>query len=578
MSDFQVSPELLAIYLEDARQHLESLDHCLLTLEREGPDSETVATVLGPLHTLKGNSGMIGFTAIKDYVHRLEDVFARVRDGALPLGPVAFDRLFAGATALRDAIEQAAREGTEGRDLGPERADLEKMAASASMAPPVVADGAAGALAAPAGDALSPGSGTRMERRQDSRYTAKSSVVRVEFAQLDHLLNLVGELIIHRTKLQDLAKSLAADGGEREVSRDLRAAVQQVAGVSQQLQETVMDVRMLPIRHVFERFPRLVRDLARDTGKEIELILEGESTRIDKAIIDEIGEPLVHLVRNSADHGIEPPAVRVTNGKTPTGTILLSATQESNHVVITIMDDGAGIDVGMVRKKAVERGLLKADDTLSDRDVVQLIFSQGFSTRESITEVSGRGVGLDVVLRSIERLNGLVEVETVPGVGTKFIIQLPLTLAIISALLVDVAGRTYAIPLSSVVESLKLRKEEMHTIGGREALRIRERIVPLVRLTHVFGLPEPEGPDVREYAVIIGRGDKRVGVVVNRLRGQQEVVIKALDPAVSGGEMGMAGATIMGDGRVVLILDVAALFDGKRMAGAAGRLPAAQEA
>ena len=579
MSDFQVSPELLAIYLEDARQHLESLDHCLLTLEREGPDSETVAAVLGPLHTLKGNSGMIGFTAIKDYVHRLEDVFARVRDGALPLGPLAFDRLFAGATALRDAIEQAAREGTEARDLGPERRDLETMAASASVVPAAgVPGGPSDALAVPEAGVISPAPGTRLERRPDARYTAKSSVVRVEFAQLDHLLNLVGELIIHRTKLQDLARSMSGDHGERDGSRDLRAAVQQVAGVSQQLQETVMDVRMLPIRHVFERFPRLVRDLARDTGKEIELILEGESTRIDKAIIDEIGEPLVHLVRNSADHGIEPPAVRVTNGKTPTGTILLSATQESNHVVITIMDDGAGIDVAMVRKKAVERGLLKADDTISDRDVVQLIFSQGFSTREAITEVSGRGVGLDVVLRSIERLNGLVEVETVPGVGTKFIIQLPLTLAIISALLVDVAGRTYAIPLSSVVESLKLRKEEMHTISGREALRIRDRIVPLVRLAHLFGLREAEGPDVREYAVIIGRGDKRVGAVVNRLRGQQEVVIKALDPAVSGGEMGMAGATIMGDGRVVLILDVAALFDGKRMAGVPGRLPAAQEA
>jgi two-component system chemotaxis sensor kinase CheA len=339
-----------------------------------------------------------------------------------------------------------------------------------------------------------------------------------------------------------------------------------------------MDVRMLPIRHVFERFPRLVRDLARETGKEIELILEGESTRIDKAIIDEIGEPLVHLVRNSVDHGIEPPVERVANGKTPTGTILLSATQESNHVVITIMDDGAGIDAATVRTKAVERGLIKADEGLSDRDVVQLIFSQGFSTRESITEVSGRGVGLDVVLKSIERLNGLVEVETVPGVGTKFIIQLPLTLAIISALLIDVSGRTFAVPLGSVVESLKLRAEEVQTIGGRETLRIRDRIVPLLRLSRVFGLPDEKGPAVREYAVIIGRGDKRVGVVVNRLRGQQEVVIKALDPAVSGETVGMAGATIMGDGRVVLILDVASLFDGKRLPALHGRLTEPLEA
>jgi len=575
MSDFQVSPELLAIYLEDARQHLEALDHCLLTLEREGSDEETIATVLGPLHTLKGNSGMIGFSGIKDYVHRLEDVFAHARDGTFALQPQAFDRLFAGATALRDAIEYAGREGKEARDLGPERAELERLIAGGPAAPAAPAPRTPGLLVpsreAEAAGAADPGPARAVDRR-DARYTAKSSVVRVEFAQLDHLLNLVGELIIHRTKLQEMAKHLAEETSQRTAARELLAAVHQVAGVSQQLQETVMDVRMLPIRHVFERFPRLVRDLARETGKEIELILEGESTRIDKAIIDEIGEPLVHLVRNSVDHGIEPPVERVANGKTPTGTILLSATQESNHVVITIMDDGAGIDAATVRSKAVERGLLKADEALSDRDVVQLIFSQGFSTRESITEVSGRGVGLDVVLKSIERLNGLVEVETVPGVGTKFIIQLPLTLAIISALLVEVSGRTYAIPLGAVVESLKLREGEVHTIGGRETLRIRDRIVPLLRLARVFGLPEDAGPEAREYAVIIGRGDKRVGVVVNRLRGQQEVVIKALDPAVSGESVGMAGATIMGDGRVVLILDVASLFDGKRLPSLHGRL------
>ncbi|HET6900587.1 MAG TPA: chemotaxis protein CheA [Vicinamibacteria bacterium] len=581
MSDFQVSPELLAIYLEDARQHLEALDHCLLTLEREGSDEETIAAVLGPLHTLKGNSGMIGFSGIKDYVHRLEDVFAHVRDGTFVLQPQAFDRLFAGATALRDAIEYAGREGKEARDLAPERTELERLMTGGASAPAPATPRPAGLLvppreAEPAG-AADAGSARAVDRR-DARYTAKSSVVRVEFAQLDHLLNLVGELIIHRTKLQEMAKALADEADQRAAARDLLSAVHQVAGVSQQLQETVMDVRMLPIRHVFERFPRLVRDLARETGKEIELILEGESTRIDKAIIDEIGEPLVHLVRNSVDHGIEPPAERVANGKTPTGTILLSATQESNHVLITIMDDGAGIDAATVRSKAVERGLIKADEGLSDRDVVQLIFSQGFSTRESITEVSGRGVGLDVVLKSIERLNGLVEVETVPGVGTKFIIQLPLTLAIISALLVEVSGRTYAIPLGSVVESLKLREGEVHTISGRETLRIRDRIVPLLRLARVFGLPEDEGPEVREYAVIIGRGDKRVGVIVNRLRGQQEVVIKALDPAVSGEAVGMAGATIMGDGRVVLILDVASLFEGKRLPSLHGRLSEPLEA
>jgi two-component system chemotaxis sensor kinase CheA len=328
------------------------------------------------------------------------------------------------------------------------------------------------------------------------------------------------------------------------------------------------------VRHVFERFPRLVRDLARQQGKEIELILEGENTRVDKAIIDEIGEPLVHMIRNSVDHGIEPPAQRVARGKTPTGTILLSASQESSQVVITIMDDGAGIDPARVRRKAAERGLLKDGESLSDREAVQLIFSQGFTTSEAITEVSGRGVGLDVVLKSIERMSGLVEVESVPGVGTKFIIQLPLTLAIIAALLIEVSGQTYAVPLATVVESLKFRARDVHRINGRDTLRIRERIVPLLRLAELFRLPAAP-PSSHAYAVILGRGEKRLGLVVDRLRGQQEVVIKALDPAVSGAAFAVAGATIMGDGRVVLILDVAALFEGRKPTLPAERLAAA---
>ncbi|HET7745966.1 MAG TPA: chemotaxis protein CheA [Vicinamibacteria bacterium] len=592
MADFQISPELLTIYLEDARQHLEALDHCLLSLEREGLDLEVVAGVMGPLHTLKGNSGMIGFGAIKNYVHRLEDAFARISEGALALSPQAFDRLFAGATALRDAVEQAAQAKREVRDLVPETRDLDGLLRAAHEGPtasylaavappdppsvpagapevPASAPGRAMAATAPAAPVASPAPAAPAPAqrapslRADQQYVSvRSNMVRVEFSQLDHLLNLVGELIIYRTKLQDLARRLGEKADTREEARELLAAVQQVAGASGQLQETVMDVRMLPIRHVFDRFPRMVRDLARQTGKEIELILEGEGTRIDKAIIDEIGEPLVHLIRNSVDHGIEPPDVREAQGKNRTGTILLSATQESNHVLITIMDDGAGIDAAAVRRVAMARGLLRGDEALSEREVIQLIFAQGFSTRAAVTEVSGRGVGLDVVLKSIERLNGLIEVETVPGVGTKFIIQLPLTLAIIAALLVEVSGRTYAIPLGAVVESIRFSPEDVHFINGRPTLRIRDRIVPLTRLSEVFGVPGPPAGR-HEYAVIIGRGDKRVGLVVDRLRGQQEVVIKALDPAVQAA-VGMAGATIMGDGRVVLILDVGSLLDVKR--------------
>lgn len=556
MSEFEVSQELLNIYLEDARGHLEALDHCLLGLEREGFDPNLISSVLGPLHTLKGNSGMMGFSAIKDYVHRLEDVFNQIVERGGALEPSAFDGLFSGASALRDAIEQACQEKVEVRDLKDEKRVLEALIGREAPSPGVQPLQRTG----PAREAAK--TGVAAPKRAAAQYVPpSSSTVRVDFSQLDHLLNLVGELIIHRTKLQQAGREVAELTGDREAGQHLLDAVQQVAAVSGRLQETVMDVRMLPIRHVFERFPRMVRDLARQQGKEIELILEGDNTRVDKAIIDEIGEPLVHLIRNSVDHGIEAPDLRVARGKTPTGTILLSATQESSHVVITIMDDGAGIDAGRVRRKAVERGLLKGDESLSDREAVQLIFAQGFSTSDAITDLSGRGVGLDVVLKSIERLSGLIEVETVPGVGTKFIIQLPLTLAIISALLVEVDRRRYALPISSIVESLKFRADDVHRISGRETLRIRDRIVPLLRLSTLFG---QVGAGSGDYAVILGRGDKRLGLVVERLSGQQEVVIKALDPVVAGEGSAVAGATIMGDGRVVLILDVSSLFEGKR--------------
>jgi two-component system chemotaxis sensor kinase CheA len=550
--EFEVSAELVGIYLEDAREHLAVLDAALLRLEREGHDAEVAATLLGPLHTLKGNSGMIGFAGVKDYVHRLEEVLARARDGALVLDGAAVDRLLEGATALREAIESACAARRETRDLSAERSALGSLLGSPSAAPPAAALPEP-AKPAKAGDVagLAP---------------TRSSMVRVDFAKLDHLLNLVGELIVHRTKLNELARRVA--DAVPAAGPELLEAVHLVAGVSTQLQETIMDVRMLPIRHVFERFPRLVRDLARQQGKQVELVLQGEETRVDKAVIDEIGEPLVHLIRNAVGHGIEPPAARTARGKSATGTILLSAAQESNQVVITLVDDGTGIDAAAIRRRAVERGIVGADEALTDRDAIQLIFTDGFSTAHTVTDVSGRGVGLDVVVRSMERLNGLIEAETIPGAGTKFTLQLPLTLAIITVLMVDVGGEVYALPSGAVVESLRYRRSEVVRIGGRDTLRVRDRIVPLLHLPELFGAAASGGDEA--YAVIVGRGEKRLGLTVDRLRGQQDVVIKALDQVVSEAVVGIAGATILGDGRVVLILDVASLFEGRR-ARARGR-------
>ena len=571
--DFQVSAELIAIFLEDARGHLASLDQGLLRLEREGISAEVVGSLLGPLHTLKGNSGMMGFGSIKDYVHRLEDVLGRIRDGAFALGPGAFDRLFAGVSALRDAVEKACQEGHETRDLAPERGELEGLLtgrlrgkATAPATDRATATVAAVAPPPPEPAPVAPGPLPPSSKPGEAA-PARSNMVRVDFGRLDHLLNLVGELIVYRTKLQQAGRSVTTELAADPAVRDLLDAVHQLTAVSTQLQETIMDVRMLPIRNVFERFPRLVRDLSRQQGKEIELILQGEETRVDKAIIDELGEPLVHMIRNSVDHGIERPAERLARGKAATGTILLSAAQESNQVVITIADDGAGIDAAEVRQKARERGIMGDADHMTDREAIQLIFAEGFSTAETVTELSGRGVGLDVVVKCMERLNGFIDAETMPGAGTRFTMQLPLTLAIISALMVDVGGYTYAIPAGSVVESLKFRPEEVNRIGGRETLRLRDRIVPLFRLAQLFG-HEGRGLLDLSYAVVLGRGEKRLGLAVDRLLGQQEVVIKALDPIVSAAGLGLAGATIMGDGRVVLILDVAAFFGDRRLLGA----------
>ncbi len=562
--EFEISAELVGIYLEDAREHLAVLDAALLRLEREGPDPEIVVSLLGPLHTLKGNSGMMGFTAIKDYVHRLEEVLARARDGALPLDSATLDQLLQGALALREVVEGACVAGHEQRGLEAEKAALGELLdrAGSAVKPAREASAPAGPLvAAPAApEPARPGKpGTAAPEMAAAR--ARSSMVRVDFAKLDHLLNLVGELIVYRTKLNDLGRQIAAivPGAGPE----LLEAVHQVANVSTQLQETIMDVRMLPIRHVFERFPRLVRDLAHQQGKQVELVLQGEETRVDKAVIDEIGEPLVHLIRNAVDHGIEPAALRLARGKSATGTILLSAAQESNQVVITLIDDGGGIDADEVRRKARERGLLREDEVLSDREAIQLIFTEGFSTARTITDVSGRGVGLDVVVQSMERLNGLIEAETMPGAGTKFTLQLPLTLAIITVLMVEVGGATYALPSGSVVESLRYRTADVVRMNGRDTLRVRDRIVPLLHLARHFGVSRDDArPD--GYAVIVGRGEKRLGLTVARLLGQQDVVIKALDPVVSEAGISVGGATILGDGRVVLILDTASLFESRR--------------
>lgn len=381
-----------------------------------------------------------------------------------------------------------------------------------------------------------------------------SQTVRVDTSRLDSLMNLVGELVINKTRLDQISRTTQMP--------ELSESMEQMDRITTDLQNVVMKVRMVPIDNVFSRFPRMVRDLARDLGKEIELVIEGKETELDRTVIDEIGDPLVHLLRNSIDHGIEDPATRVEAGKPEYGKVVLSARHEGNNVVIEVEDDGKGLDPGKITQKAIEKGMLLPEDveTLDLQSIVRLVLLPGFSTAEKVTDVSGRGVGLDAVKNKIEALSGSIHIESVPGKGTKFKIQLPLTLAIIQALLVMIEQETYAIPLSFIAETTSVLPEELNKIQEREVMLLRGNVLPLIRLNRVLDVPPADLPKEAEINIVIVRkGDSKVGLIVDTLVGQQEIVIKPLGKLL-GNTPAIAGATILGNGQVSLIIDVASLF------------------
>jgi len=382
--------------------------------------------------------------------------------------------------------------------------------------------------------------------------TKTGKTVRVDIDRLDVLMNLVSELIIIKTRLEGI------DIGER--TQTYNEAVEYLERITTNLHDAVMKVRMVPIEMVFNRFPRMIRDIARDLKKEIELNMSGEDTELDRTVIDEIGDPLIHLLRNSVDHGIESIEKRLEAGKPSTGRIDLRAYQDGNNVVIEVSDDGQGINIEKVKKKAIEKGLVKKEiaNTLSQKDIIDFLFRPSFSTQDKITDLSGRGVGLDVVKTKIEQLGGVVEVETEWGKGSKFIIRLPLTLAIIQALLVVIGGEKYAIPLNSTKEIIKITPDQIMMVQKQEVIMIRDTVIPIVRLDKILEIPREEENKKQLTVVIVKKGERLSGFLVDSLIGQQEIVIKSLGKLLSGIKF-IAGATILGDGNVALILDVNSL-------------------
>ncbi len=386
--------------------------------------------------------------------------------------------------------------------------------------------------------------------------------IRVDVKRLDHLMNLIGELVLAKNRLIKINDDVEERYEGEEFLEELNQVVSIVSLVTTDLQIAVMKTRMLPIGKVFNKFPRMIRDLSRELNKKIELVISGEDTELDKSIVEEIGDPLVHIIRNSCDHGIETPEERLAKGKPEEGTITLKAYNEGNQIVIQIDDDGKGLDPEMLKQKSLEKGIIteKEAEQMSDKEAYTLIFKPGFSTAAAVTSVSGRGVGMDVVKTNIEKLNGIIDIDSEIDKGTSIKLKIPLTLAIIQALLVGVQEEHYAIPLASVLETVRISKDEIYTVEGRSVMRLRDDVLSLVHIGDIFEVERILDASEHAYVVVLGLGTSKLGLIVDILVGQEEIVIKSLGDYLKGIE-GIAGATIRGDGGVTLIVDVVALMD-----------------
>ncbi len=394
------------------------------------------------------------------------------------------------------------------------------------------------------------GAAPALQKKPDVVRSVQS--VRVNIEKLDSLVNMVGELVINKIRLLQIQST--------HQIKELDETVSNIDRLTNDLRDEVMQMRMVPVDQVFKRFPRMVRDLAKKKGKEIEMILEGKDIELDRTVLDEIGEPMVHLIRNCVDHGIESPGERESAGKPRSGTVRLIARREKNHVDIKVIDDGAGIDPDKLRAKGVDRGIVSKEeaDAMNDENALLLIFAPGFSMAEAITDISGRGVGMDVVKTSIEALGGSVSIKSDAGVGTEVTLKLPLTMAIIQALLVGVAQNVYAVPISSVLETISVRTDSIRMMGQQKLITLRGSVLPLVWVHDLFGnVSENEHEEVT--AVVVDRGGQHIGLVVDSLLGQQEIAIKSLSGMLAG-VRGFAGATILGDGKVIMILDVGSMM------------------
>lgn len=544
--------EILDSFIVETGEILERLGQDLMLLEQGNAGAELLNTIFRAVHTIKGTSSFLGLEQMTELAHVFEDVLNKLRRGEITMNSGKMDVMLEAYDIIKKLLRQIEEKNIHRIDLTDIVASLRVIgqvggAPVEESAPVPVAEAPAISVPAPAAVSAQP--------------KVTDTTIRVDVGRLDGLMNLVGELVLGRNRLTQIAHQMVQEHEGIPLAKDLTETSSQIDFITTELQMAVMKTRMVPIAKVFNKLPRMLRDLMKETGREIELRIFGEETELDKTIIEELNDPLVHLMRNASDHGIEPREERRRAGKPEKGTVTVRAEHEGNHIVISVADDGKGMDPEKLKAKAIERGMITEAQAreMSRTDAFNLIFAPGFSTAAKVTNVSGRGVGMDVVRTNITKLKGIIEVESEPEKGSKIILKLPLTLAIIQALLVEVAHEVFSVPLEAVLEVVRIQAKDIGTISGREVVRLRNTVLPLARLNRVMGTASNGQRGEWMYIVVVGLAQQRLGLVVDSLLGQKEVVIKSLGSYL-GTLPGIAGSTILGDGRVIMIIDVGELM------------------
>ncbi|MAT57547.1 MAG: chemotaxis protein CheA [Ignavibacteriae bacterium] len=606
--------EIFQSFLVETKEILEQLDLDLVEIEKRPDDVDLLNQIFRSFHTIKGTSGFLGLEKLQKVTHRGEDILNKLRKGEVLLNDEIMDNILKSYDAIKDLVDVIEEKKEEDFDTSEILYELDTLIAKlenkelpvqevkkskqtkttkakktktakttkdkkstvekSDEAITESEDEIIESVEIPEMNEVS--THAAMSQKEDSNQNSDKkddkslqhgkkgeNTIRVDVQRLDELLNIVSELVLGRNRLAQINIEAGIQYEGTKISRDLAETTRQIDLMTTELQLAVMKTRMIKIAKVFNRFPRLVRDLSKDLGREVQLIIQGEDTELDKTLIEEINDPLVHLVRNSIDHGIETPEDRKALGKPELGTVTLSAEHEGNNIIISIEDDGKGIDTEAIKEKAIQKGIISADkaNELSKQDIFNLIFAPGFSTAKKVTNVSGRGVGMDVVKTNVAKLRGIINIESEVNKGTKIIIKLPLTLAIIQGLLVKVAGETVVVPLNSVIEVVRVPITQIYSVKTNECIKLRESVLPLIDIDEaLYGMKINDIQEDWQYVVVVGIAEKRYGLKVNELVGQKEVVIKSLGSYI-GNIDGVAGSTIMGDGKVVMILDIAEMVN-----------------